>query len=110
MEEQHNFLRNIPVYNKAFVFANPKENRMYHHLENEQDYLAAKFHITDSHITQASHLAFLKIQSWKFALRTPAIGKRYRDEAQELINKSFCTYVPNSYILSEEGYYFSPLN
>jgi hypothetical protein len=83
---------------------------MNHYLENEQDYLAAKFHISDSHITQASHLAFLKIQSWKFALRTPTIGKRYKEEAQELIKKSFCTYVPNSYVLSEEGYYFSPLN
>ncbi len=79
-------------------------------LENEQDYLAAKFHINDSHITQASHLAFLKIQSWKFAIRTPAISQQYRNEAQELIRKSFCSYVPNSYVLSEEGYYFLPLN
>ncbi len=82
----------------------------YHYLENEQDYLAAKFHISDSHIRQASHLAFLKIQSWKFALRTPLISERYREEARELINKSFCSFVPNSFVLSEEGYYFSPLN
>ena len=81
-----------------------------HFLENEQDYLAAKFHIHDSHIKQASHLAYLKIQSWKFAIRTPAIGTRYKEEAQELINKSFCSYVPNSFILSEEGFYFTPLN
>ncbi|MBA4166217.1 MAG: hypothetical protein H0X41_01485 [Chitinophagaceae bacterium] len=110
MDRRHNFLRERPVVIKVFLIANPKENPMYPHLENEQDYLAAKFHISDSHITQASHLAFLKIQSWKFALRTPTIGKRYREEAEELIKKSFCTYVPNSYILSEEGYYFSPLN
>jgi hypothetical protein len=83
---------------------------MNYFMENEQDYLAAKFHINDSHITQASHLAFLKIQSWKFALRTPTIGKRYREEAQDLINKSFCSFVPNSFVLSEEGYYFAPLN
>jgi hypothetical protein len=81
-----------------------------YYLENEQDYLAAKFHISESHLKQASHLAYLKIQSWKFALRTPTIGKRYKEEAQELINKSFCSYVPNSYILSEEGFYFTPLN
>ena len=61
---------------------------MNHYLENEQDYLAAKFHISDSHISQASHLAFLKIQSWKFAVRTPAIGQRYKEEAKELIRKS----------------------
>ncbi len=110
MQRKHNFLRKIPVVKKVFPNTNPKENRMQHHLENEQDYLAAKFHISDSHIAQASHLAFLKIQSWKFALRTPTIGKRYKEEAEELIRKSFCTFVPNSYILSEEGYYFSPLN
>lgn len=81
-----------------------------YYLENEQDYLAAKFHINDSHIRQASHLAFLKIQSWKFALRTPTVGQRYKQEAQELIAKSFCTYVPNSFILSEEGFHFLPLN
>lgn len=79
-------------------------------LENEQDYLAARFHIQDSHIAQASHLAFLKIQSWKFVFRTPSISKRYRDEAQELIRQSFGSFVPNSFVLSEEGYHFSPLN
>ncbi len=79
-------------------------------LQNEQDFLAAKFHIHDSHITQASHLAFLKIQSWKFALRSPSICKQYRDEARELISRSFGSFVPNSYVLSEEGYYFTPLN
>ena len=79
-------------------------------IHNEQDFIAAKFHIYDSHITQASHLAFLKIQSWKFALRTPSIGKRYRTEAEDLINKAFCSFVPNSFILSEEGFYFTPQN
>jgi hypothetical protein len=79
-------------------------------LQNEQDFLAARFHINDSHITQASHLAFLKIQSWKFAMRTPSIGKRYREEASELIVKSFCTFVPNKHILSREGYFSTPLN
>lgn len=93
-----------------YPFDNPKVNPMNYYLENEQDYLAAKFHINDSHITQASHLAFLKIQSWKFALRTPTLGKRYREEAQDLITKSFCSFVPNTFILSEEGFYFTPLN
>ena len=83
---------------------------MNHYHENEQDYLAARFHIEDSQVTQASHLAFLKIQSWKFALRTPVIGQRYREEAQKLLHRSFGSYVPNSFILSEEGYFFAPLN
>ena len=80
------------------------------YIQNETDYLAEKFMILEYHIAHASKIALLKIQSWKFALRTPTIGERYREEAQELINKSFCSFVPNSFILSEEGYYFSPLN
>lgn len=79
-------------------------------IQNDQDYLAAKFHINDSHATQACHLAFLKIQSWKFALRTPSIGKRYRKEAEEMLMQSFFTFVPNTHILSEEGFYNAPQN
>lgn len=80
------------------------------YLQNDQDYLAAKFHIGESHVTQASHLAFLKIQSWKFALRNPSIGKRYRKEAEEMLKQSFFSFVPGSYILSEEGFYLNPEN
>ena len=79
-------------------------------IQNDQDYLAAKFHIDDSHVTQACHLAFLKIQSWKFALRTPAIGKRYRKEAEDMMKQSFFSFVPNSYVLSEAGFYLMPQN
>jgi len=79
-------------------------------IQNDQDYLAAKFHINDSHVNQACQLAFLKIQSWKFALRTPSIGKRYRRETEEMLKQSFFTFVPNTHILSEEGFYISPEN
>jgi len=78
--------------------------------ENEQDYLAAQFYIDDTHITQASHLAFLKIQSWKFALNNPAVGQRFKREAEDMLNQSFFNFVPNSHILSEEGFYFIPQN
>ncbi len=77
---------------------------------NEQDHLAARFHIEDNHISQASHLAYLKIQSWKFALHTPSVGKRYRREAAEMLDRAFFHYVPNTHVLSEEGFYFTPLN
>ena len=83
---------------------------MHPFIQNDQDYLAAKFHINDSHVTQACQLAFLKIQSWKFALRTPSIGKRYRKEAEEMMKQSFFSFVPNTYVLSEEGYYLMPEN
>ena len=80
------------------------------YLQNDQDYLAAKFHINDSHITQASHLAFLKIQSWKFAMRTPLVGKRYKKEADEMMKQSFFSFVSNSFVLNEEGFYLNPSN
>lgn len=83
---------------------------MYYLPQNEQDYLAARFHIEDSQVTQASQLAYLKIQSWKFAVRTPIVGRQYLEEARELLEQSFGSFVPNSYVLSEEGYYFAPLN
>ncbi|HUR12227.1 MAG TPA: hypothetical protein VM012_12705 [Flavitalea sp.] len=80
------------------------------YLQNDQDYLAAKFHINDSHITQASHLAFLKIQSWKFAMRTPLVGKRYKKEADEMMKQSFFSFVSSSFVLNEEGFYLNPSN
>lgn len=78
--------------------------------ENQQDYLAAKFHIDETHVTQASHLAFLKIQSWKFALRTPSIGNRFKDEAAEMLDQSFFLFQSNFDILEQEGFASSPLN
>ena len=78
--------------------------------ENEQDYLAAKFHIDDTHVNQASHLAYLKIQSWKFALNTPSVGKRFKKEAAEMLRQSFFSFVTNSEILNEEGYHFRSMN
>lgn len=78
--------------------------------QNEQDFLAAKFHIDETHINQASHLAFLKIQSWKFALKTPTVGRRFKKEAEEMLLQSFFSFVPNSHVLSEEGYYFNSQN
>lgn len=74
------------------------------HTENQQDYLAAKFHIDETHVVQASHLAFLKIQSWKFALRTPSIGARFRDEAAEMLHQSFFLFQNNADILEHESF------
>ena len=80
------------------------------YLQNDQDYLAAKFHINESHVSQASHLAFLKIQSWKFAMRTPLVGRRYKKEAEEMMKQSFFSFVSSTFILKEEGYFENPTN
>lgn len=78
--------------------------------DNQQDHLAAKFHIEDTHLAQASYLAFLKIQSWKFVLRTTTEDDKFRKEADEMIENAFFQFVPNTYVLSEEGFYFTPEN
>lgn len=77
---------------------------------NEQDHLAAIFHIEDTHLSQACYLAFLKIQSWKFVLKTTPPEDRFRVEADEMIDQAFFNFVPNTHILSEEGFYFTPEN
>lgn len=75
---------------------------------NDQDYLAEKFRIEDNHVCSASKIALLKIQSWKFAAKTPEIGPSYFQSISEIINRSFFNYVPASHILSEEAFYFNP--
>ena len=82
---------------------------MYPYIQNAQDYLAEKFVLMENHLSQSSKIAFLKIQSWKFSLKTPEVGVRYQQEAEDIVKTSFLSYVPNSFVLSEEGFYFSPV-
>jgi len=51
----------------------------------------------------------LKIQSWQFAMRTPEIGQTYLKEAATMIQQSLLSFVPNTFVLSEEGYYMHPI-
>lgn len=75
---------------------------------NDQDYLADKFRISENHISSASKIALLKIQSWKFANKTPEIGIEYLNSIEDIIQKSFFAFVPPSHILSEESFFFCP--
>jgi hypothetical protein len=50
----------------------------------------------------------LKIQSWKFAMKTPEIGTKYLESVEEIIRNSFFNYIPASHVLSEEAFYFGP--
>ena len=75
---------------------------------NQQDRLAEIFRQTDNQIIQESRLEFLKIHSWQFAsvLRN---WRTYLREAASMITQSLLSFVPNSFVLSEEGYYVNPL-
>lgn len=78
-------------------------------IHNNTDYLAEKFMILEYHVTHASKIALLKIQSWKFAMKTPEVGSRYQKAAEDMVRQSLLHYVPASHVLSEEGFYFRPV-
>jgi hypothetical protein len=82
---------------------------MNQYIQNEQDYLAEKFMILEYHITHASKIALLKIQSWKFAMKTPEVGARYQKAAEDMVKQSLLSFVSNTHVLSEEGFYFRPI-
>ncbi len=82
---------------------------MHPHTDNQQDRLAEKFRQMDNQVVQESKVAFLKIQSWQFAVRTPEIGPSYLREAASMIKQSLLSFVPNTFVLSEEGYYLNPI-
>lgn len=75
------------------------------YIQNDQDYLAEKFQLLENHIMHASKIALLKIQSWKFAMRTPEVGCSYQQAAEQMVRESLLRFIPNSHVLSEEGYY-----
>ena len=77
--------------------------------ENAQQALAEQAYIIDFHITRASKLAFMRIQSWKMAATTPGVAKEFLKETETFLQQTFFSTVSNNFILSEEGYYFSQL-
>jgi hypothetical protein len=75
--------------------------------QNQQDFLAETFIQSENQVMQESKIALLKIQSWRYAMRTPEMGTNYQREAASMISKSLMSFVPNTFVLSEEGFYFS---
>jgi hypothetical protein len=81
---------------------------MNHSIENKQDLLAELFHLADINNSQASYNAVLKIKRWKFIMKIPGISPKIREEANTSLEKTFFRYVSSTYILIEEGYFFTP--
>lgn len=77
-------------------------------VSNDQDFIAEKFRISDNHLLSASKIAILKIQSWKFAMKTPEIGITYLQSVEEIIRNSFFTFIPPAVVLNEELFYLTP--
>jgi hypothetical protein len=100
----HNFEVNSSFL-QGYLLKNQYSIPMLPNIQNQQDRLAEIFRQRDNQITQESKVAFLKIQSWQFAMRTPEIGQSYLKEAASMIKQSLLSFVPNTFVLSEEGYY-----
>jgi hypothetical protein len=83
---------------------------MFPDIRNNQDYLAEEFRRFENYLLQESRIALLKIQSWQFAMKTPEVGVHYQKEAEAMVKQSLLSFVPNSFVLSEEGYYYKPVS
>lgn len=79
------------------------------YIRNNQDHLAEEFRQSETYLLQESRIALLKIQSWQFAMKTPEVGAHYQREAENMVKQSLLNFVPNNFILSEEGYYIRPI-
>ena len=79
-------------------------------IENDQTFLAEDFCQKDNQVLQESKIAVLKIKSWQFASQTPGIRETYREQAATTVSKSLLSFVPNSFVLSEEGFFLGPLD
>jgi hypothetical protein len=72
--------------------------------------IAEKYHQSEANILQESRIALLKIERFHFAMNHSGIGAHYQNEAKEMVSKALLSFVPNSFILSEEGFYYKPKN
>jgi hypothetical protein len=93
----------------SYSIEKPIQIPMIPNIRNNQDHLAEEFRQLENYLVQESRIALLKIQSWQFAMKTPEVGLHYQQEAAAMVKQSLLSFVPNSYVLSEEGYYYRPL-
>ena len=76
---------------------------------NQQDYLAEKFFYTEDYVQQMSKLAVLKLQSLNLVRNSQHEEDDDRQEMESFVQSTLLSVVPNSFVLSEEGFYFSEM-
>lgn len=74
---------------------------------NQQDYLAEKFRYTEDHIQQMSRLALLKLRSLQMVRKNNLLAESRKQEMEDFVQTTLLNLVPNSFVLSEEGFHFS---
>ena len=72
---------------------------------NQQHFLAEQFHAKDILVIKANYEATLKIKRWKFIHSLSTLSKKIRNEADNVIQKSFLSFVDNRELLLTEGFY-----
>jgi hypothetical protein len=83
---------------------------MNHSLLNQQDYLAEKFMYSEDYVQQMSKLAVLKLQSLNLVRISQQEDDEDRQGMEEFVHSTLLSVVPNSFVLSEEGFYFSEMD
>jgi hypothetical protein len=79
-------------------------------LINQQDYLAERFRYNDDHIHQMSRLALLKLQSLQMVRKNDMLSGFKKKEMEDFVHTTLLNLVPNSFVLSEEGFYFGDIH
>lgn len=73
--------------------------------------ITGEFFINDSRIRHNSRKAFKKIANWKTSFTvTEDAELHYQEQFDNLVRNSFFNNVTNSYILSKEKYFETPLH
>ena len=77
---------------------------------NQQHFLAEQFHAKDILIIKANHEASLKIKRWRFIHSLSALSQNIRNEADNMIQHSFLSFVDNQDVLLVEGFFETELD
>jgi hypothetical protein len=78
-------------------------------LFNQQDYLAEKYRHEEEHIQQMSRMALLKLQSLQMVRQSKFIPLHRKLEMEDFVAQTLLHFVPNNFVLSEEGFYFNEM-
>lgn len=76
---------------------------------NQQHFLAEQFHAKDISVIKANYEATLKIKRWKFIHSLVTLSKSIRVEADNMIYKSFLSFIDSKELLIVEGFYEAEL-
>lgn len=76
---------------------------------NQQHFLAEQFHAKDILVIKANYEATLKIKRWKFIHSLATLSKTIRIEADNMIYKSFLSFIESKELLITEGFFESEL-